>query len=180
MPAWRRLTSRVYCVEQQRGSALAHLEEWLADRRERWVHERSRGGVVETEERHVFWHTNPRLLSGDENTRRHVVAGREDGCGPIREREELLSAGGAARHHEVTLSDQVRIKRDSRLLKSVTIAPIAILGAFVADASFDVANAAMAELHEMLHGGIGAGAVIRAHPGCRPSWDRLVVKHYDG
>jgi hypothetical protein len=32
----------------------------------------------------------------------------------------------------------------------------------------------------MLHGGIGASAVIRAYPGRRPDWDHLVVKHYDG
>ena len=54
------------------------------------MHERSRGGVVEADERHVLRHTETSLLSGEEYTGSHIVAGGEDGCRPVRKREELL------------------------------------------------------------------------------------------
>src|SRR5690242_10038312 len=83
LPARRWLTPRVHCVEQQHGGALAHLEEWLTDCREWWMHERSRGGVVEADERHVLGYTETSLLGGEKHTGSHIVAGGEDSCRPV-------------------------------------------------------------------------------------------------
>src|SRR4029079_17555089 len=115
---------------------------------------------VETDDRQIFGHTKPSLLSGEEDARSHIIAGGEDGRWSVWKREELSCACGTTRNEEIALDYQGWINLDSRLLKRVTIAPIAVLGALITNASLDVANAAMAKLQQMLHGGIGAGAVI--------------------